>query len=203
MNPTVKVLVVGSWVGWGGNRGSIAPPLSLESWNVSPIILAPVFSSSSAQVSFSYTLLAKPSDWIDLPVHILFHHPWAIEDTWRKITQPPCRCCAKLMVSKLSNAGDPSLLLWFAFSPSIHLSPPCSTEHNVLAQMWIYSSWSSPVPALAGTSFSLLYPLCPGSSNLPSLLPFPSQCLNVLSSLFRCFGTWRLFSEPTWQTDNG
>lgn len=50
MSPVVKVLVGGWWVGmrmaiedYRGNRGSIAPPLSLESWNMGPIISAPVF----------------------------------------------------------------------------------------------------------------------------------------------------------------
>ena len=117
----------------------------------------------SAQVSFSYTITVKLP-----PVYLLLYHPWAAEHIWGKTPKPLAS-----MLHKIN--GLQAQQCWWCYSvfmvciPSSSPpfpSPSYSTGSSVLAQVWIYSSWSSCLPFLAGTSspyciLSALHPQTP------------------------------------------
>ena len=133
--------VSGLVVDWGGdgNRGSTAPPISLESQNTTPTILAPVFSILLLKC------LSVTISWQSPHLYTFSSiTPGLAEHTWRKTTQP-----ASLMLHNSWCQSSAMLVILLCFC-GLHsllqrpLPPPSfSTKSNVLAQVWIYFFWSS------------------------------------------------------------
>lgn len=130
----VKMLAGGGWAGVGMTMQGSQPLRSAwGAWNVTPTILVPRF-----LILLSKHLLVTPF-WKSPHIESMHLYTSSVPAGLQRTPEgrpPKCGpgCRGKLMVPKLSDAGDPGLgaLCSLSFPP-----PPCFPGSRVLAEAWV------------------------------------------------------------------